>query len=210
MFYEPKDGHGLPRNPFNACVVPRPIAWISTLSEDGVSNLAPFSHSNLVSITPPMVMFSCSGRHTDGDIKDSALNAELTGEFVYNMATWDNREAMNLSSGHVERSSDEFEIAGLTKAPSVLIKPSRVAEAPINLECRTWKVIELPSAGDGSRTRMVIGEVVGVHIADHALTDGYVDTARLKPVSRLGYMDYAVVDKSFTIARPDSKSGGRA
>jgi flavin reductase (DIM6/NTAB) family NADH-FMN oxidoreductase RutF len=117
---------------------------------------------------------------------------------------------MNLSSGHVERSSDEFEIAGLTKAPSVLIKPSRVAEAPINLECRTWKVIELPSAGDGSRTRMVIGEVVGVHIADHALTDGYVDTARLKPVSRLGYMDYAVVDKSFTIARPDSKIGGRA
>ena len=210
MFYEPKDGHGLPRNPFNACVVPRPIAWISTLSEDGVANLAPFSHSNLVSITPPMVMFSCSGRHTDGDIKDSALNAELTGEFVYNMATWDNREAMNLSSGHVERSSDELEIAGLTKAPSVLIKPSRVAEAPINLECRTWKVIELPSAGDGSRTRMVIGEVVGVHIADHALTDGYVDTARLKPVSRLGYMDYAVVDKSFTIARPDSKSGGRA
>lgn len=210
MFYEPKDGHGLPRNPFNACVVPRPIAWISTLSEDGVANLAPFSHSNLVSITPPMVMFSCSGRHKDGDIKDSALNAELTGEFVYNMATWDNREAMNLSSGHVERSSDEFEIAGLTKVPSVLIKPSRVAEAPINLECRTWKVIELPSAGDGSRTRMVIGEVVGVHIADHALTDGYVDTARLKPVSRLGYMDYAVVDKSFTIARPDSKIGGRA
>ncbi|MCZ6497205.1 MAG: flavin reductase family protein [Gammaproteobacteria bacterium] len=210
MFYEPKDGHGLPRNPFNACVVPRPIAWISTLSEDGVANLAPFSHSNLVSITPPMVMFSCSGRPKDGDIKDSALNAELTGEFVYNMVTWDNREAMNLSSGHVERSGDEFEIAGLTKAPSVLIKPSRVAEAPINLECRTWKVIELPSAGDGSRTRMVIGEVVGVHIADHALTDGYVDTARLKPVSRLGYMDYAVVDKSFTITRPDSKIGGRA
>ena len=112
MFYEPKDGHGLPRNPLNACVVPRPIAWISTLSEDGIANLAPFSHSNLVSIVPPMVMFSGSGRHKDGDIKDSVLNAELTGEFVYNMATWDTREAMNLSSGYVERTSDEFEIAG--------------------------------------------------------------------------------------------------
>ena len=205
MFYEPKDGHGLPRNPLNACVVPRPIAWISTLSEDGVANLAPFSHSNLVSIVPPMVMFSGSGRHKDGDIKDSVLNAELTGEFVYNMATWDTREAMNLSSGYLERTSDEFEIAGLTKAPSVLVKPSRVAEAPIHLECRTWKVIELPSADDGSRSNIVIGEVVGVHIVDHALTDGYVDTTRLKPVSRLGYMDYTVVDKAFSLARPDSK-----
>ena len=151
MFYEPKDGHGLPRNPFHACVVPRPIGWISTLTEEGVANLAPFSHSNLVSVEPPMVMFSCSGRHKDGDIKDSALNAEQTGEFVFNMATWDNREAMNLSSGHVGRDSDEFELAGLTKAPSVLVKPFRVAEAPINLECRTWKVIELPSADDASQ-----------------------------------------------------------
>ena len=203
MFFEPKDGHGLSRNPLNACVVPRPIGWISTLSEDGIANLAPFSYSNLVNAAPPMVMFSCSGRHKDGDIKDSALNAELTGEFVYNMATWENREAMNLSSGHFERDGDEFEIAGLTKAPSVLIEPSRVAEAPINLECRTWKVVELPSAHDGSRTKMVIGEVVGVHIIDHALNDGYVDAPRLKPVSRLGYLDYAVVDKAFSIARPD-------
>jgi len=205
MFYEPKDGHGLPHNPLNACVVPRPIAWISSLSEDGVANLAPFSHSNLVSVAPPMVMFSCSGRHKDGDVKDSALNAELTGEFVFNMATWETREAMNMSSGHVERARDEFEIAGLTKVPSVLVKPYRVAEAPINLECRTWRVIELPPAGDGSRTKMVIGEVVGVHIIDAALTDGLVDTARLRPVSRLGYLDYAVVDKAFSIARPDRK-----
>jgi len=205
MFYEPKDGHGLPRNPLNSCVVPRPIGWISTLSEDGTANLAPFSYSNLVSIGPPMVMFSCSGRHKDGNIKDSAFNAELTGEFVYNMATWENCDAMNLSSGHVERESDEFEIAGLTKLPSVLVKPARVAESPINLECRTWRVIELPSAADGSRTKMVIGEVIGVHIADDAFTDGYVDTTRIKPVSRLGYLDYAVVDKSFSLNRPDSK-----
>lgn len=207
MFYEPKDGHGLDRNPFQACIVPRPIGWISTLSTEGIANLAPFSHSNLVGVSPPMVMFSCSGRHKEGDIKDSAFNAEQTGEFVYNMATWDTREAMNMSSGHVARDSDEFEIVGLTKLPSVLVKPARVAESPINLECKTWKVIELPTSPDGARTKMVIGEVIGVHIDDDAFTDGYVDTARLKPVSRLGYLDYAVVDQAFEIARPDTKVG---
>ncbi len=119
MFHEPKDGHVLERNPFHACVVPRPIGWISTLSEDGVANRAPFSHSNLVSIVPPMVMFSCSGRHKDADIKDSALNAEVAGEFIYNMVTWDTRVAMNMSSSHVDRGSDEL----------------KIAESPINLEC---------------------------------------------------------------------------
>ncbi len=205
MFYEPKDGHGLAHNPFHACVVPRPIGWISTLSKEGVPNLAPFSHFNLVNVSPPMVMFSCSGRHKEGDIKDSVLNAEATGEFVYNMATWGNKDAMNLSSGHVERDTDEFEIAGLTKAPSKLVKPSRVGESPINLECRTWKVVELPQAPNGTRTTMVIGEVIGVHIADEALTDGMVDTTRIKPVSRLGYMDYGVVDNAFELKRPDQK-----
>ena len=101
--------------------------------------------------------------------------------------------------------SDEFEIAGLTKAPCRLVKSPRVEESPINLECRTWKVVELPTADDGSRTTMVIGEVVGVHIAEDAFTDGLVDTPRLKPVSRLGYRDYCVVDKAIMIKRPDSK-----
>lgn len=202
MFYEPKNGHGLTRDPIKACVVPRPIGWISTVSRDGVSNLAPFSYSNLVVTAPPIFMFACNGAHLEGDVKDSALNARETGEFVYNLVTWETREAMNASSVHVGRGEDEFELAGLTKAPSVLVKPPRVAEAPISLECKTWKTIALPAASPEVQNIMVLGEVVGVHIADEALHEGFVDTARLRPVARLGYLDYSVVDEVFAMPRP--------
>ena len=202
MFYEPKKGHGLPRDPIKACVVPRPIGWVSTISAQGVFNLAPFSYSNLVTTTPPMFMYCCNGAHLEGNVKDSALNAEQTGEFVYNLVTWETREAMNVSAAHVERSQDEFELAGLTKAASVMVKPPRVAEAPISLECRTWKLIKLPAPSADVSNIMVIGEVVGVHIADEALTEGFVDTAALRPVARLGYADYAVVDEVFALQRP--------
>ena len=202
MFYEPKNGHGLPRNPIKACVVPRPIGWISTLSEDGVCNLAPFSFSNLVGSEPPMFVFSCNGPHSDGEIKDSALNARETGEFVYNLATWDNRDAMNATSVHASRAVDEFELAGLNKAPCVLVKPPRVAEAPVSFECRTWKVIELPSTRPDVHNLLVIGEVIGVHISDDALKEGFIDTTGLRPVARLGYLDYCVVDEVFEMPRP--------
>lgn len=202
MFYEPRNGHGLTRDPIKACVVPRPIGWISTVSRDGVSNLAPFSYSNLVVTAPPVFMFACNGAHLEGDVKDSALNARETGEFVYNLVTWETRDAMNASSLHVGRDEDEFELAGLTKAPSILVKPPRVAEAPISLECRTWKTIDLPAATPDVHNIMVLGEVVGVHIADEALRDGFIDTAGLRPVARLGYLDYSVVDEVFAMPRP--------
>ncbi len=202
MFYEPKNGHGLTRDPIKACVVPRPIGWISTISRDDVSNLAPFSYSNLVVTTPPIFMFACNGAHLEGDVKDSALNARETGEFVYNLVTWETREAMNASSVHVGRADDEFELAGLTKARSGLVKPPRVAEAPISFECKTWKTIELPAAEPDVHNIMVLGEVVGVHIADDALNDGLIDTAGLRPVARLWYLDYSVVDGVFAMPRP--------
>ena len=199
MFYEPKNGHGLTHDPIKACVVPRPIGWISTISRDDVSNLAPFSFSNLVASAPPMFMFACNGANLEGDVKDSALNARETGEFVYNLVTWEMRKAMNASSVHVGRAEDEFKLAGLTKAPSVLVKPPRVAEAPISLECKTWKTIELPAAKFDVHNIMVLGEVVGVHITDNAFDDGLVDTVGLRPVARLGYLDYLVVDGVFSI-----------
>jgi len=199
MFYEPKNGHGLTHDPIKACVVPRPIGWISTISRDDVSNLAPFSFSNLVASSPPMFMFACNGAHPEGDAKDSALNARDTGEFVYNLVTWETRKAMIASSMLVGRAEDEFKLAGLTKAPSVLVKPPRVAEAPISLECKTWKTIELPAAKFDVHNIMVLGEVVGVHITDNAFDDGLVDTVGLRPVARLGYLDYLVVDGVFSI-----------
>lgn len=205
MFYEPGNPHGLPHNPLYACVVPRPIGWISSLSADGHVNLAPFSFFNAVSMAPPMLMFCNNGPHAHGGSKDSEGNAAASGEFVFNMVTWDLREAMNLTSAALPHDVDEFEFAGLTKAPSHIVTPPRVGESPIALECRTWKVVDLPPMPDGSPNTMVIGEVVGVHIADSALTDGRVDTARIKPIGRLGYTDYVVVDSVYSMARPEKR-----
>jgi len=202
MFYEPKNPHGLPHSPLYACVVPRPIGWISSLSTDGHVNLAPFSFFNAVSMSPPMVMFCNNGKHISGGIKDSAGNAQASGEFVYNMATWELREQMNLSSAALPRDADEFEFAGLTKAESRIVKPPRVAESPVAFECRTWKIVTLPPMQNGGENTLVIGEVVGIHIDDDVLTDGMVDTARIKPIARLGYTQYTVVDNVFSMQRP--------
>jgi flavin reductase (DIM6/NTAB) family NADH-FMN oxidoreductase RutF len=202
LFFEPKDPHGLLHNPLYACIVPRPIGWISTLAPSGRANLAPFSFANAVSMAPPMFMFCNNGLHAQGGVKDSAANAEATQEFVYNMATWDLREQMNLTSAALAHDEDEFEFAGLHKAAARIVKAPRVAESPIALECRTWKVLRLPPTPDGGSNVMVIGEIVGVHIADTALSGGRVDTTRIKPIARLGYTDYTVVDRSFAMQRP--------
>lgn len=197
MFYEPKSGHPLPHNPFKACVAPRPIGWISTVSRDGIVNLAPFSYFNAVLDDPPTVLFSASGTHRDGPIKDTALNAKETGEFVYNMATWDLRQQMNLTSASVPRAVDEFELAGLEKAPSRLVKPPRVALSPVQFECKTIKIVELSPINT-----IVFGEVIGIHIDERIVTNGRIDLTKAQPIARLGYMEYAVVRELFEINRP--------
>ena len=213
MYYEIEDGKGhrgagLEHNPWYALVGPRPIGWISTLSLGGVPNLAPFSFFNAISASPPMVMFCANGVHREGGIKDSQLNARETGEFVQNMAVWDLRMQVNDSSSTAPRAVDEFELAGLTKAPSRLVKPPRVAESPVSLECRVIKVVDLPSAGPEHTNAMVIGKVVAVHIRDDVIVDGRVDVTRLRPISRFGYSDYTVVDSVFEMLRPSWPAGG--
>lgn len=202
MFYEPRLGHPLPHDPFKACIAPRPIGWISTLSPDGVANLAPFSYFNAVLDFPPTVMFSASGPHTDGGLKDTAHNAELTGEFVYNLATWSLRDAMNRTSAAVPRHVDEFTLAGLEKAPSRLVRPPRVAASPIQLECRTIQVLALPTSRPGLENRVVFGEVVGIHLDERILVNGKIDLTLVRPLARCGYNDYAVVDSLFSLTRP--------
>ncbi len=199
MFYETaRSDHGLPHDPFKSLVVPRPIGWISTISEDGVVNLAPYSFFNAVSADPPYVMFSSAGR------KDTITNAEATGAFVCSMATHALREAMNETSAPVPSEVDEFALAGLTPLPSRLVAPPRVAESPIALECRYHQTIELPCAsGAASGYAMVIGEVVGVHIDDAVIREGRVDLARIRPLARLGYLDYTMVDDIFAMPRPE-------
>ena len=201
MFYEPKDGHGLPNNPLAAIVAPRPIGWISTLGATGVANLAPYSFFNAVAYDPPQVMFAATSSHVFGGLKDSVVNAETTGEFVVNLATYRLRKEMNASAVPAPSDIDEFEYAGLTKAPSQVVKPHRVAESPAHLECRFVTRVDLPT-DDGDPNVVVFGEVVGVHIEDRYLVEGRVDTVALRPIGRLGYLDYVEVNNAFTMERP--------
>ena len=203
MFYEPGlSTHGLPHDPFKSCVIPRPIGWISTLSADGVANLAPYSQFQNLTFDPPYVMFAAN-QNTWGDRKDSVANAERTGEFVWNMATYDLREAVNRSAQAVGPEVDEFDLAGVTKAPSRLVKPPRVAESPIQFECRYHATLRLPGGGTVGTVDVVIGLVVGIHISDAALTgDGRVDVLRLRPIARLGYYDYTSIESTFEMIIP--------
>lgn len=198
MFYDAiANAHGLRRDPFKALVVPRPIGWISTLSESGVVNLAPYSYFNAVATNPHVVMFSSGGR------KDSMRNAEATGEFVCNLATWELREQMNATSAEVAAETDEMALAGLEAAPSQLVRPPRVKASPVALECRYLQTIRIADLeGTPSDNHVVFGQVVGIHIDDGCIVDGLVDVTRLRPVARLGYMDYAVVETLFSMERP--------
>lgn len=199
MFYETEGNrHGLTHDPIKALIVPRPIGWISTVSRAGVVNLAPYSFFNGVAADPTVVMFSSAGK------KDSQLNAEETGEFVCNLATWDIREAMNVTSAGVAPEVDEAALAGLDMAPSRLVAPPRVAASPVHLECVYLDTVPIRQRdGTAHVYEMVLGEVVGVHIDDRFIRDGRVDVAAMKPLARLGYQDYGVIDALFAIRRPD-------
>ncbi|MES2436179.1 MAG: flavin reductase family protein [Pseudomonadota bacterium] len=190
MFYDPKDGHGLPHNPFKAIVAPRPIGWISTRGPLG-DNLAPYSFFNAVNDAPMQVMFA-------GGMKDSIANLRDSGVFAVNVVAESMISAMNASSERVARGVDEFALAGVEKAECLAIDCPRVALAPATLECRLVHLLEL--AGENW---MAVGEVVGVHIREEYLRDGRFDLALVRPVARLGYKDYAVVGDPFELARPD-------
>ena len=206
MYYETnKNDHGLPYNPFKALTVPRPIGWISTVSKNGIGNLSPYSYFNGLSYDPPFVMFS-AGNRADGSKKDSVLNAEETGEFVVNMSTWDTRHQMNDTSWIMESNTDELEKTGLTAIDSFEVKPKRVAESPVHFECKYHQTVELP--GKGGLHNVVFGQVIGIHIKDEFITDdGIVDTLKMKVIARLGYNDYTLVEKTFSII--DFKDKGK-
>jgi len=202
MFYRPPAPHGLRQNPFNALVIPRPIGWISSLDTEGRANLAPYSFFNAVAYTPPQVMFAATGLHEQGGFKDTVANIQATGEFVVNLATWPLREAMNACSAPAPHDVDEFKLAGLTPAPAETVKPQRVAESPVHLECRHVRSLELLSANPESPNMVVFGEVVGIHIDDTVIADGMVRYDRLDVVGRLGYRDYVRVNDIFAMERP--------
>jgi flavin reductase (DIM6/NTAB) family NADH-FMN oxidoreductase RutF len=200
MFYRPADGHGLPHNPFNAIVTPRPIGWISTRDARGRNNLAPYSFFNAVAYVPPQVMFaSTSAKADQGDTKDSVANIRDTGVFCVNIVEYAMRDVMNASSEGLSADVDEFEHAGIEQAACSEIDCARVAKAPAALECRMTDIIKIR----GEHNFVVFGEVVGVHIRDDALVDGRFDVTTFQPLSRMGYRDYTRVTEIFELIRPD-------
>jgi flavin reductase (DIM6/NTAB) family NADH-FMN oxidoreductase RutF len=206
MYFEPgSDRHNLPFDPFKSCVVPRPIGWISTTSKEGTDNLAPFSQFQNVTFDPPTVLFIANQRTTGGR-KDSVVNAESQGEFVWNMATYDLRDAVNVTSEEFEHGIDEFERAGLKKTPSRLVRPPRVAASPIQFECRYLQTLRLPGDSAVGTVDIVFGRVIAIHIADDALTGGRIDIARIRPLARLGYYEYCAVSDVFEM-RPPTEGG---
>ena len=180
-FYEPRHGHGLPHDPFNAIVGPRPIGWISSRGANGGVNLAPYSFFNAFNYTPPIVGFASIGN------KDTLRNVQQTGEFVWNLVTQDLAQVMNQTCAAVPPEVNEFELAGLTPVASQLVNVPRVAESPVSFECRCTQIVQLQTAsGDAVPTWLVLGEVVAVHIAKRLLKDGVYDTAHAGHVLRAG------------------------
>jgi flavin reductase (DIM6/NTAB) family NADH-FMN oxidoreductase RutF len=193
---------------FNAIVAPRPIGWISSLSAAGHVNLAPFSHFNIVSTAPAVILFSCN---TPGDRaeKDTLANVRATGEFVYNLATYELREAVNASSTPAAPDIDEFELAGLEKAASVNVRPPRVAASPANLECKVLRIVEIePELPGDTASNVVFGRVVGMHIRDeYVMANGRFDTVKAQPLTRLGGIQYAAPGPIFEMAAPFRRAG---
>ncbi|MGB7242821.1 MAG: flavin reductase family protein [Sulfitobacter sp.] len=200
MFYRPEDGHGLPHNPFNAIVTPRPIGWISTRSAAGENNLAPYSFFNGIAYTPAQVMFASTGSKEDqGDTKDSVTNIRETGVFCVNIVEYAAKDAMNVSSETMSKSEDEAACAGVAMADCETIACSRVADAPASLECKMTQIVPLK----GASNFLVLGEVVGVHMRDNAIVNGRFDVTTFQPLARLGYRDYTKIAEVFELIRPD-------
>ena len=197
MFYDAIDNtHGLQIDPFKAIVAPRPIGWISSSSKAGIPNLAPYSFFNAMSETPHYIVFGSSGH------KDSLSNIEATGEFAVNLATYELREAVNLSSARVAADVDEFKLAGVTATPCRMIKAPRVAESPCALECRLFQIVPLTDDHGDASNWAIFGRVVGIHIDDRFIKDGRLDSAAMRPIARLGYSDYSTVESVWRMKRP--------
>ncbi|WP_137703130.1 flavin reductase family protein [Marimonas lutisalis] len=200
MFYRPEDGHGLPHNPFNALIVPRPIGWISTRGSDGVDNLAPYSFFNGCAYTPPQVMFATTGVKEDREgTKDSLANIRETGVFCVNIVAQGMTDAMNASSKTLPADQSEFDHAGLERAECETIACARVKDAPASMECKMTQIVKI----EGEANYVCFGTVTGIHMRDDCIVDGMFDVTRFTPLARLGYRDYSVVTETFTLARPD-------
>ena len=201
MFYEPKKGCPFKINPFKSLIFPRPIGWISSISKNGIANLAPYSYFNAVADEPPQIMFCSNGSSAHGKYKDSLSNILSTKEFVVNFVTSKTSNAMNLSSGVYKPSEDEFTIANIKKRKSKLIKSPSVKDSPVNLECKLLKVLKLKTNSKKIST-MVIGEVIGVYINNKFIKNKRINSLDMQYIARMGYSEYTTVETKFNLKPP--------
>jgi flavin reductase (DIM6/NTAB) family NADH-FMN oxidoreductase RutF len=211
MHYAPgREVCPLPYSPFKSCTVPRPIGWLSTVDVRGRANLAPYSQWQNLSFDPPMVMFAANP-YADGRRKHSVLNAEATGWFVWNMATYDLREAVNVSAMEWPDGVDEFAKAGMTKASCLDAPGPRVAESPAHFECRYLSTTRLKGNSAHGWVDVVFGEVTRIHVKDEVIkADGKLDIPRIRPLARLGYYDYTSVTETFEMPIPGATDAAAA
>lgn len=199
MFYETKENdHGLKYNPFKSCVVPRPIAWITSRNLDNSVNVAPYSYFNAISDLPPMIMFASSEKK-DGDAKDTLKNIKRLGEFVINIVGYDDHKTMKSTSFPYPYGKSEAEINKIKLEESELVSVPRIASSPIKLECKLVKLLDLSFDEFKVKTKMVVAHVVGVDIKDDYIIDGMIDITKFNPVARLGYNEYCMIDRKFKL-----------
>ena len=204
MFFEPSKNNPLQPNFLNALVFPRPIGWISTLSKKGVANLAPYSFFNAIAYEPPQIMFAATANHNQGGFKDTVANILETKEFVVNLAIKKLKNKVNQSSIDAPHHIDEFELSNLKKIKSKIVKPPLVAVSPVNLECRLLKKIDLKTKKNNkNQNKMIIGEVIGVHIHNKFIKKGKINSIAMRAISRMGYTEYCEVDSKFLMKRPN-------
>jgi flavin reductase (DIM6/NTAB) family NADH-FMN oxidoreductase RutF len=194
----------LPKGIFKACVVPRPIAWISSQDVQGNHNLSPFSYFNIVSEDPPMIMFATTGSHSNGGAKDTLKNVEETKEFTVNLVNYNNKDAMNITSLDFSRGTSEFDMAEVEHLPGKLVQTRRVKESPISMECVYYQAVQLPTPEESNLiNRMIIGKVIGIHLNPDIVTRKMrINTNKLNLIARLGYNSYTKVKADFALERP--------
>ena len=200
MFYEPKKKGSFKIDPFKSIVFPRPIGWISSISKNGIANLAPYSYFNSVADEPPQVMFCSNGSTAYGKYKDSLSNILSTKEFVVNFVTSTLRNQMNISSKDFKPDEDEFFLSNLKKKKSKLVKAPSVKDSPVNLECKLVQTIKLKS-NSKKTSIMVIGEVIGIFISNKFIKNGRVDSVSMRYIARMGYSEYTTVSSKFSLRR---------
>ena len=200
MFYEPKKRSPFKIDPFKSLVFPRPIGWISSISKNGIANLAPYSYFNAVADEPPQIMFCSNGSSTNGKYKDSLSNILTTKEFVVNFATSTSRNQMNISSRELKPDQDEFILSNLKKKKSRLVKAPSVKDSPVNLECKLVKTIKLKSNSKKIST-MIIGEVIGIFINNKFIKNNRVNSVAMRYIARMGYSEYTTISSKFNLKR---------